>query len=83
VPVALRFNRREIKEGAPTLDSNLVSTLMRIFTSMMDHLQDAEAVGAMEEARLALHVESLFIFALTWSIGSTAGAAEGRKHFDK
>mmetsp|Transcript_18334 Transcript_18334/g.32628 ORF Transcript_18334/g.32628 Transcript_18334/m.32628 type:complete len:172 (-) Transcript_18334:167-682(-) len=82
VPVSLRFNRRETKEGAPTLDSNLVCTLMRIFTSMADHLHDAERFSEMEQPRVTLHVESLFLFALTWSIGATSGAAEGRKQFD-
>jgi hypothetical protein len=39
VPVSLRFLRREIKEAAPTADTNLVVTLMRVFTSMIDHMQ--------------------------------------------
>lgn len=39
VPVSLRFLRREIREAAPTCDANLVVTLMRLFTSMIDHMQ--------------------------------------------
>lgn len=38
VPVSLRFVRRDITEASPTLDGNLVSTLMRIFTSLTKHL---------------------------------------------
>ena len=35
VPVSLRFIRREIKEGSPTVDGNVVVTLMRIITSLI------------------------------------------------
>eukprot|EP00967_Tisochrysis_lutea_P042213 scaffold50797_cov19-Tisochrysis_lutea.AAC.4 len=38
VPVTLRFVRREIKEASGTLDSNLVTTLMRNITSLTSHL---------------------------------------------
>ncbi len=38
VPVSLRFLRREITEASPTLDGNLVSTLMRNITSLTSHL---------------------------------------------
>lgn len=83
VPVSLRFNRREIKEGAPTQDTNLVSTLMRIFTSMTDHFKTKEEFSKLDAARVRLHTESLFLLALTWSIGATSGNIEGRKHFDQ
>lgn len=38
VPVALRFVRRELKEATPTLDANLVVTLMKTITSLTDHM---------------------------------------------
>ncbi len=37
VPVCLRFVRRDIKESAPTLDGNLVQTLMRTFAALTRH----------------------------------------------
>ena len=37
VPVCLRFLRREIKEISPTLDANLVTTLMRLTSSLLSH----------------------------------------------
>ena len=37
MPVCLRFLRREIKEISPTLDANLVTTLMRLTSSLLSH----------------------------------------------
>lgn len=39
VPVSLRFVRREIAEASPTSDGNLITTLQRVFTACMEHLQ--------------------------------------------
>ncbi|PNH03664.1 Dynein heavy chain 7, axonemal [Tetrabaena socialis] len=82
VPVSLRFLRRELKEAAPTLDANLVTTLMRTITSSMDHMQDAAAYAKMAEGRVTLHLESLFLFALVWSIGGTGADNTARNHFN-
>ncbi|KAG2436335.1 hypothetical protein HXX76_006644 [Chlamydomonas incerta] len=81
VPVSLRFLRRELKESAPTLDANLVHTLMRYITSSIDHLQDEEGYKKAQD-KVTLHLESLFLFALVWSVGGSGADNSARHHFD-
>ena len=82
VPVSLRFIRRDLKEAAPTLDGQLVTGLMRNFTTMTPHFQDAAAFGKLDEARVRLQVESVFVFSLVWSIGCTNATNQTRTYFD-
>ncbi|CAG9466170.1 unnamed protein product [Pedinophyceae sp. YPF-701] len=83
VPVCLRFVRREIKEASPTLDANLVSTLMRIFTSCADHLADADGYAALSPDTRKRHVEAVFLFSLVWSIGATSLLTDHRVLFGR
>ena len=39
VPVSLRWMRRETREASPTLDGNLVTTLMRYISALLDHVK--------------------------------------------
>ena len=82
VPVSLRYTRREIREASPTMDTQLAVMLMRLFTSMTDHLADETSFKAMSPDQVRKHIESIFIFSLVWSIGCTAGDEEGREHYD-
>ncbi|KAG2482389.1 hypothetical protein HYH03_018685 [Edaphochlamys debaryana] len=82
VPVSLRFLRRDLKEAAPTLDANLVTTLMRYITASMDHMADEESFSKLPDSRVALHLEALFVFALVWSVGGTGADNAARHHFD-
>ncbi|KXZ49087.1 hypothetical protein GPECTOR_23g2 [Gonium pectorale] len=82
VPVSLRFLRRELKESAPTLDANLVTTLMRYMTASTDHLRDESSYRKMADSRVTMHFEALFVFALIWSIGGSGADNTTRKHFD-
>ncbi|KAL6751111.1 dynein heavy chain 5 [Haematococcus lacustris] len=83
VPVSLRFVRRELQEACPTLDANLVTTLMRCFTSLSANLQDEQACQALGEAKMLRHVESVFVFALVWSVGGTCATNANRNDFDR
>ncbi|GIL57271.1 hypothetical protein Vafri_12526 [Volvox africanus] len=82
VPVSLRFLRRELKESAPTLDANLVNTLMRYMTASMDHIQDEASYAKLSESNVTLHLEALFLFALVWSVGGSGADNTARQHFD-
>ncbi|GLC41774.1 hypothetical protein PLESTM_001238200 [Pleodorina starrii] len=82
LPVSLRFLRRELKESAPTLDANLVTTLMRYMTASMDHLQDEAQYTKMSETSVTQHLEALFVFALVWSVGGSGADNTARQHFD-
>jgi dynein heavy chain, axonemal len=81
-PVSLRFLRREIREVSPTLNGNLVASLQRIFSACAAHLLDPAQFAVLGDVVAALHVESVFLFALTWSAGCTAATVEGRMAFD-
>ena len=76
VPVSLRFLRREIKEAAGTTEegTNVIVNLMRTFKSLLVvPLAGDNAVPGMlkglEEEALMRHVDSVFIFSLTWQGG--------------
>lgn len=82
VPAALRFARREIKFAAPVDAGTLVTALQRLFSACAAHLADTDAAQSLGEHGIVLHAEAAFLFALVWSIGAAAGAAEGRAAFD-
>jgi dynein heavy chain len=69
------------QESAPTLDANLVNTLMRYITSSIDHLQEEEGYKKAQD-KVTLHLESLFLFALVWSVGGSGADNSARHHFD-
>ncbi|KAF5830265.1 dynein heavy chain, N-terminal region 2-domain-containing protein [Dunaliella salina] len=83
VPVTLRFVRREIKEASGTLDSNLVTTLMRNITSLTSHLADQEVVAGMQHAQVLQHLECTFVFAAVWSLGGTGSGNADRVVFEQ
>ncbi|GAX74205.1 hypothetical protein CEUSTIGMA_g1654.t1 [Chlamydomonas eustigma] len=82
VPVSLRFVRRDLKEAAPTLDGQLVTALMRNFTALTMHLTEEDQVKELGQERLRIHVESIFVFSLVWSIGCSCATNETRIYFD-
>ena len=84
VEPCLCFVRKEASEMSPTVDSNLVTSLLNIFEALMKKAlvkyqqkpgDDDEAVDAATEARLARtriqDIECCFLFSLVWSIGKT------------
>jgi len=83
VPVTLRFVRREIKEASGTLDSNLVTTLMRNITSLTSHLADQQVVDGMQPAQVLQHLECTFVFAAVWSLGGTGSGNADRVMFEQ
>ena len=61
VDPGLRHVRREVKEIAPTEDSNLVQSLMIIFLSL---IKDYVGESSMQENDILKCVDALFIFSL-------------------
>ena len=91
IPESLRFLRREIREIAPSSDSNIVTSLMATLKSALS--EDVESFAPFlvgeedyeEGEPLADNakeiVDNLFLFAFTWSIAGTAGSLEARLMF--
>lgn len=61
VDPGLRYVRREVKEIAPTEDSNLVQSLMVIFLSL---IKDYVGESSMQENDILKCIDALFIFSL-------------------
>ncbi|XP_067686354.1 dynein axonemal heavy chain 7-like [Haliotis asinina] len=71
-----------VKELSPTNDSNLVKSLMNLMDCMMDEFQDEAKISQMEEREIVTWLESIFFFAITWSVGASTDD-NGRVKFDK
>ena len=72
-----------ILEPVPTVNNNLLQSLMRLLESMLASLVPPEGGTLSPSAldRIASHAHALFVFALIWSVGATCDAA-GRSAFD-
>ncbi|KAL2622254.1 hypothetical protein R1flu_002459 [Riccia fluitans] len=82
VNACLRFVRKHVKEISPTGDTALVVSLMRTFYSLIDEVKTEEGVKALGLDKLDIWVDSIFVFSLVWSIGST-GENDARAGFDE
>lgn len=54
---------------------------MRYITASFDHLQEEESYKKAQD-KVTLHLESLFLFALVWSVGGSGAENSARHHFD-
>lgn len=79
---SLRCVRKNLKEISPTSDAPLVTCLMRTFYSLIDEVKTEEGAKSIGNERLVKWIDSLFLFCLVWSVGST-GDVDGRVIFDK
>ena len=86
VPVSIRFLRREIKEVAATTEegTNVAVNLMRTFKSLLVTPLEADPKSITKELKkeMETHIDATFVFALTWSVGGSAGSNEARLIFD-
>ena len=79
----LQILRRFNKEPVPTVDGNLTQSLTRILDCYFYKFFPREGVPPHSNEDLLnieANMESLFLFALTWSVGATSDE-EGRKRF--
>ena len=79
---SLRCVRKNIKEISPTSDAPLVVCLMKTFYSLIDEIKTDDGAKNVGNERLVKWIDSLFLFSLVWSIGST-GDVDGRVTFNK
>ncbi|RLN83016.1 hypothetical protein BBO99_00002484 [Phytophthora kernoviae] len=74
VEPCIAFVRKELVELSPTVDTNLVQSLIHIFEAQLCKFPKDAA------SKKKAIIEALFIFSLTWSIGESINA-EGRTRF--
>jgi len=79
----LKFVRKNCYEPVVTVDNNLVESCTRLLDCYFaDYIEsETRKVTDADVEDLEHSIEQLFVFALTWSIGSTANL-EGREKFD-
>ncbi|OQS06495.1 dynein heavy chain [Thraustotheca clavata] len=76
VDPCIAFVRKELIELTPTVDANLVQSFLHIFEAELLQMPPTD-VGSKKGL---IHLESLFLFSLLWSVGCTV-SAEGRARF--
>jgi dynein heavy chain len=85
VDPVLFFVRRSLHEMVPTGASFMVTSLCAMFTSVTDEFAGEEGVKKVESMKpqeVISWIDSLFVFSLVWSAGSTLDAAS-REQFDE
>ena len=84
---ALQLLRRNFAEPVPTVNNNLLNSLLKLMDCFLayykgeDDDDDEGKLSEKELAEVANHIEGYFIFSLVWSCCCTVGATE-RTHFD-
>ena len=80
-PPCLRIATKMCKQPQPMQEINLVQSLMRLYESLLDEFHDPARIAEMNENLVIVWLDSLFLFALIWSLGASVDE-EGRKKFD-
>lgn len=80
---SLQFVSSYVKEWLPQIPSNLAQSLMRLIECFFAPLkkEDKKETKMENMAHYLQNIESIFIFALIWSVGAT-GNDVGRSRFD-
>ena len=68
---ALDNLRNHFKETAPTQNQNLVASLLNIWRSLLNELDDPELISNLEYKAIIQRIDYSFVFAFTWSIGAS------------
>lgn len=89
VEPCLSFVRKEMVEMSPTVDTNLIKSLLNIFESMLtrafikyrgEHGAEEEVIDVKKLKQRVQDIECCFFFSLMWSIGKS-GIAESQSKF--
>lgn len=81
VPPCLRVATKQCKMPQPMQDLNLVQSFMRLYESLLDDFQEPAKIQEMNENVVNVWLDSLFLFALVWTVGGNVDD-EGRRKFD-
>ncbi|XP_050419254.2 dynein axonemal heavy chain 7, partial [Patella vulgata] len=81
-PMLRVIRKAGVKELSPTNDSNLINSLMNLMDCLFDEFNDEAKITQMEEREIITWLESIFFFAITWSVGASSDDT-GRVKFDK
>ena len=81
---SLRFMRKNCNEPVPTVNNNLLCSLMRLLDCYFaDYVEtEIKKISAEEVEDLESMCEALFVFCLVWSVGCTTDL-DGREKFDR
>lgn len=83
VDTSISFVRKQCVEPVPSVNCNLVRSLLNILDAFFaPWVPQADEAPSDEVELLVKHVESIFFFALIWSVGATTDA-KGRVKFDQ
>jgi dynein heavy chain len=79
----IRYVRKNLTEPVTSIDNNLAQSACRIMSCFLEDYKDTEIkiVSQEEIDDLENAIENLYVYAVTWSIGTTC-TLEGRKKFD-
>ena len=82
MPPTLRVATKIVKRPVPMHEINLARSTMRIIESLMDEFRDQpQKIAEMNPNIQKVWVQSIFLFALVWSVGACTDEA-GRAEFD-
>ncbi|XP_034234713.1 dynein heavy chain 7, axonemal isoform X2 [Thrips palmi] len=78
-PLLWIIRRGYTKEISPTLDSNLVRSLTRIFDCYMDDFGDPAFVEGISDLDIRAQLEGVFFFSCIWALGGNLDSASREK----
>ena len=81
LPPCVRLATKECKMPQPMHEINLAQACMRLLEALLAEFSDEALVAEMNKNLLLTWLDSLFLFALVWSVGAAVDE-EGRKKFD-
>lgn len=79
-PVLLYFLRRsKAREIFPTMDSNIIKSLMTLYDCFLDDFRDEKFIETISDLDTRAQLEGVFFFSCIWSLGAALDTASREK----